>query len=91
MSRILEAHSFPIGLFRGVKYEEHSIAMKPGDRLYLYSDGITEAMNINGEQLGKERLIESARGKRRAMVEEWCGAARLADDVSILAVEITQP
>ena len=26
-----------------------------------------------------------------AMVEEWCGAARLADDVSILAVEITQP
>ena len=99
---ILEAHSFPIGLFRAVEYEEHSIAMKPGDRLYLYSDGITEAMNINGEQLGKERLmrvleesaampLEDSLSSLLATVEEWSGAARLADDVSILAVEITRP
>ena len=98
---ILETNSFPIGFFRGVKYEEYSITMKPADRLYLYSDGITEATNIDGEQFGKERLLRALVESRPmplntslssllATVKEWCGAARLEDDISILALEITQ-
>ena len=97
---ILETHSFPIGFFRQVKYEEHSITLKPADRLYLYSDGITEATNIDGEEFGKERLIRVLEESRAmplntglsfllAAVKEWCGPARPGDDISILAVEIT--
>ena len=97
---ILETHSFPIGFFRQVKYEEHSITMKPADRVYLYSDGITEATNIDGEEFGKDRLIRVLEESRSmplntslsfllAAVKEWCGAARPGDDISILAVEIT--
>ena len=98
---ILDTNSFPIGFFRGVNYEEHSITMKPADRLYLYSDGITEATNINGEEFGKERLIRvlvesrpmplnTSLSSLLAAVKEWCGAANLGDDISILAVEITR-
>ena len=97
---ILEAPGFPIGFFEGVKYEEHSLSMKPGDRLYLYSDGITEAMNAKGEQFGKGRLIKALKKNRNAPlkdslsslledVEEW-SPARVEDDISILAVEIAE-
>ena len=54
---IVETQGLPIGFFKDAIYEEHSITMKPGDRLYLYSDGITEAMNENGEEFGKGRLL----------------------------------
>ena len=54
---IVETQGFPIGFFKDAIYEEHSITMKSGDRLYLYSDGITEAINKNGEEFGKGRLL----------------------------------
>ena len=54
---IVETQGFPIGFLKDAIYDEHSITMKSGDRLYLYSDGITEAMNENGEEFGKGRLL----------------------------------
>ncbi len=98
---IVEAKGFPIGLFKDVDYDTHSIHMKPGDRLYLYSDGITETTNTEGEQFGEQHLIRAI-GQSRAKplkdslslllrsVDEWRGGARLEDDVSVLAVEIIQ-
>ena len=53
----VEAPGFPIGFFKEVSYKERSIRMKAGDRLYLYSDGITEARNEDDEEFGKGRLI----------------------------------
>ncbi|MDA2923224.1 SpoIIE family protein phosphatase [Acidobacteria bacterium AH-259-L09] len=98
---ILEAPGFPIGFFEEVNWEERIVSMNPGDRLYLYSDGITEAMNTDGEAFGKERLIcalhqsrarplEDSLSSLLGSVEEWCSEARLEDDISVLAVGITQ-
>ncbi len=98
---IVETPGFPIGFFKEANYEEHSIPMKPGDRLYLCSDGITEAMNTSRQEFGSARLI-TALDQSRAMpiqeslssllrrVEEWCGAARPEDDISILGFEIAK-
>ncbi|MDA2938977.1 serine/threonine-protein phosphatase [Acidobacteria bacterium AH-259-A15] len=98
---ILEAQGLPIGFFKEASYQEHSITMKPGDRLYLYSDGITEAMNEKGEEFGKRQLIRAldhsrARTLKDSLsslfesVDEWRGDARLEDDISVLAAEIAE-
>ena len=92
----------PIGTFEDADYTEYALTLKPGDRLYFYSDGITEATTTNGEQFGYKRLIEVL-GKNRdkpllegissvvKYVEEWCNFTRLDDDLSILALEIAEP
>jgi sigma-B regulation protein RsbU (phosphoserine phosphatase) len=40
------------------KYEDKKIDIEPGDRIFLYTDGIVEATNPDGAFFGKERLIE---------------------------------
>jgi len=97
-SQLLEGTDLPIGI--GESYQQHSIHLQPGDRVYLYSDGITEAMNGDRAQLGVERLqkiIEENREKPlQESIEEilhqvdvWTGDADARDDISILAVEIS--
>ncbi len=98
---ILETAGFPIGLFPEASWEEQVLDLNPGDRLYLYSDGLTEAVNGDDEEFGIERLIRAiGQSKTKVLkeslsfllssVEEWRGGARLEDDISILAVEMTQ-
>ncbi len=40
----------------GIRYREQTVQMQKGDILYLYTDGVTEAMNSAGELYGEERL-----------------------------------
>ena len=87
----------PIGLLTG-SYEERTLSLCPGDRIYLYSDGITEAMNASEEQFGVERLLlrlsevralplRESLNALMASVEEWRCHECLRDDVSLVAVE----
>ena len=55
---ILESQGSPIGLADDA-YEERSIHLGAGDRLYLYSDGVPEAMDPAGKQFGNARLLEA--------------------------------
>ncbi|MEX2137829.1 MAG: SpoIIE family protein phosphatase [Pirellulales bacterium] len=95
---ILESQGFAIGLAEGA-YEERSVRLGAGDRLYLYSDGVPEAMDAAGEQFGNVRLLEAiGRGSSGPIQESvaalvstiarWHGSARPQDDISILAVEV---
>ena len=95
--RILDSRSFPIGLAEQ-PYDECSLMMAPGDRIYLYSDGIPEAMDAEGRVFGGDRLLgslERARGEPldrsvESLIEGlglWTGSAGLRDDVSLVAVE----
>jgi sigma-B regulation protein RsbU (phosphoserine phosphatase) len=95
---LLPSRGFPIGL-GGEAYEERSVRLGAGDRLYLYSDGIPEATDPTGRPFGDARLLDAV-GRRRseplhegtvALVGEvarWHGSERLLDDISILAVEV---
>ena len=47
-----------IGTFRNAKFTSDTIMAEPGDVIVMYSDGIVEGTNPEGEQLGKERLDE---------------------------------
>ena len=52
----IRAEGFPLGMFPHVEYEEHAILTKPGDVVVFFSDGIVDALNVDGEMFGTERL-----------------------------------
>jgi sigma-B regulation protein RsbU (phosphoserine phosphatase) len=95
---VLPSDGFPIGLGNDL-YEERSVRLGAGDRLYLYSDGVPEAMDPAGELFGTTRLLEGikqgqSKPHREGLdillrsVTTWMGTGRAQDDLSILAVEI---
>jgi sigma-B regulation protein RsbU (phosphoserine phosphatase) len=51
----------PVGLISGTNYSQTVVTLKPSDILVLYTDGITEAKNLIGQELGREQLLEWAR------------------------------
>ena len=88
---------FPIGMIDDAVFEEESTILEPGDRLYLYTDGVIEASNGAEVEFGLDRLFAGiVRYRDRPLrtgldliaadVREWCGG-RLKDDVSLLAIE----
>ena len=48
----------PIGLIEGAEYPQTSFTLRPGDRLFLVSDGVTECPNPNGDELGTEGFMK---------------------------------
>lgn len=96
----LSSRFCPCGILSDVEYEnELPLHFAPGDRLFLYTDGITEALNIKGEQFSKQKLIESLQrhihisdGRKLAEavshdVSLHIGEAKQSDDITILVVE----
>ncbi len=95
----LGGKGLPIGWFADARYEEASVRLAPGDRLYLFSDGIPEAPDAGEELFGSERLakaLEEGRGATLegslegllARVRDWCGRSGPADDLSVVALEV---
>jgi sigma-B regulation protein RsbU (phosphoserine phosphatase) len=96
---VLESPSLPIGFLEENQYEEKTIQLYPGDRLYLYSDGIPEAENPRGILFGRQRMLNILKRSRYSTledsldillqkVEDWSGSANLKDDVTLLGIEI---
>ena len=86
-----------LGLCDGIQYENHRLTLNPGDLLVLYSDGVTEALSPQGEQLGEKRLADflaencadncsRLTEKLVSYVRGWCGSPALADDFTIVLV-----
>ena len=53
----LSASGRPLGLFENLDPEIHRLNLSTGDRLFLYTDGVTEAMNISNQEFGEELLL----------------------------------
>lgn len=56
---IRDKHGLVIGAMKDIKYREYEIQMKPGSKLFLYTDGLPEATNKNAEQFGNSRMVQS--------------------------------
>lgn len=74
------AAGLALGAMAGVKYPTHTLQLLPGDRLVLYTDGVTEAFNPADEAYGTERLVDEVRvhggGTPAALVERICQSVR---------------
>ena len=97
-SLVLGGRSWPIGFSRDEVYGTDSITVNPGDRMYLFSDGIYEVMNHQEEIWGKKRLqaaLEAVVGQPlqsglSRIIEEsrtWNVRVGFDDDVALLGVE----
>ena len=97
--RQLTSASLPIGVLDDDVYEDVSIQLRSGDRLYFYSDGITEAANDRGQMLGTEGFLQILQRTPSSSLQQdlascvaslkrWCGPVPFADDISLLALEM---
>jgi serine phosphatase RsbU (regulator of sigma subunit) len=81
--------NLPVGLLADAVYESDRCQMKPGDRLILVTDGVTEAENARGDMFDSERL-EKVAGKSLSMddiftaVADFCGGTPLNDDCTVV-------
>jgi sigma-B regulation protein RsbU (phosphoserine phosphatase) len=95
--RRLEVGGLVLGLFEHAMFEEEALMLSPGDVIVSFSDGVTEAMNLKGEEFGDDHLVElvqSYRGKTpeallealMADVRAFCGEATQSDDITVVLV-----
>jgi sigma-B regulation protein RsbU (phosphoserine phosphatase) len=93
----LMASSWPLGMLPEASYEEGTVVLEPAEVLLVYSDGLTEAENLAGEDFGEERLEKLLPGLRgleperigEVLLEEvgrFLGDARPTDDLSLVVV-----
>jgi len=86
-----------LGAWSDSVFEEKTITLEPGDSLLLYTDGLTEAFNLEGDMFGEERLLraigwqetDSADDmikKVEAALDDFIADAPPSDDLTMLAV-----
>lgn len=91
-----------LAVLGGASYRPRALTLGPGDTLFLYTDGVTEAMDAKGELFGEERLEETLRAAPdgepasmsrvvRAAVTAFAAGAPAADDLTVLAVQQLEP
>jgi sigma-B regulation protein RsbU (phosphoserine phosphatase) len=96
---IKEEGNIPVGLTEDGNYDEYKLALEPGDRIILYSDGITEA-RFEGEFFGEERFYQLVKESSKfevkkavdhvvAGVKSWLGDEPPADDITLMIIEFT--
>lgn len=88
------------GIAPGIDVQGHTMAFKPGDTFILYTDGVTEAYNPNGDLLGEQPFLEqlSLQPGRTAsetaasvmeIVRRHAAGALQSDDIAVIAVHVT--
>lgn len=97
-ARLIQASGVPLGIVSGVQYQEHRCAFGADSLLILYSDGLPEFPNPDGERLGEEALATKLDRLHPGMgpheiIDELCRAAGIAagqllpDDTTIVCVD----
>ena len=89
---------FVLAGMEGVRYRENSLQLEPGDCLYLYTDGVTEATSGAQELFGEERLqhtlneskdlpVDQLLPKVKQAIDTFVGEAEQFDDITMLGLE----
>ena len=97
-----DKHGFVIGGMEGIRYKEYVLQMSPGDKLFVYTDGVPEATAAGGEMFGVERMVVTlnscANGspddiirKVRSDVDAFVGDAEQFDDMTMMCLEYKGP
>jgi sigma-B regulation protein RsbU (phosphoserine phosphatase) len=84
----LKPTAVPIGLFSDAEFPSEELELKPGDRLVLYSDGVSEAANAAKDRYGEQRLADLAGRGKYGSVQELHDA--LMDEIADFTQGVAQ-
>ena len=99
MFRIFQdRHGIVLGVMKKAKYRDYELKLEPGDAIFVYTDGVPEANNAEGEMFGMKRLetaLNRVAGQSpegilsgvRADVDAFVGGAKQFDDLTMLCLE----
>ncbi len=97
---LLETGGLVVGMMEGLPYEEGAVQLATGDRLLLYTDGVSEAANASGEMFGEDRLyalLDDLPGSLPAEgivhrvlegVSAFLGGTEAGDDITVMALRV---
>ena len=87
------------GAFEQCKYEQETLQLQPNDLLFLYTDGLTEAVNREGDEFGELRMqnmladyanlpVHEIRDHIVRRIKEWCKGLPLYDDLTFVVMKV---
>ena len=93
----LQKGNLPVGLFAVADYQSQSFQMRTGERLIMYSDGVTDCVNSHQEQFSISRFTKTLEQSTsqpnnllmddiQSAINEWKGVQPISDDISIMAI-----
>lgn len=96
---IKDKHGFVLAGMEGAHYQEYELQLEPGDKLYLYTDGVAEATDAHNELYGTDRMLAVLNRNRETPCEEllvqikadidaFVGEAPQFDDITMLSLEL---
>ena len=96
----LETEGVFLGMFVNPEFEEKEIFLEKGDKLFLYTDGVSEARNAKDELLGTQKLIDILRQniwlsgdalfqKILDDIKEYTGGTANSDDITMVLLEVS--
>ena len=97
-----DRHGVMIGAMPGMKYPENEMVLKPNGKIFLYTDGVTEATDAEEKLFGNDRLLfalnkeqdadtEGVLKNVRGAIDEFVGEAEQFDDITMLCVKYNGP
>jgi sigma-B regulation protein RsbU (phosphoserine phosphatase) len=98
---LLRAEGIALGVLENIQLKEAEIRLDPGDVIALYTDGVTEAINAQGEQFGQERLARTVAENRglaageilarlKAAVTAFAGDQPQFDDITLMILKVNE-
>ncbi|MBR4896341.1 MAG: serine/threonine-protein phosphatase, partial [Clostridia bacterium] len=99
---VVYRHSPAVAALEGMRFREHEFELHPGDSLFVYTDGVTEATNMGNELFGTGRMLDELnqdpdaapemllRNMRQA-IDAFVGDAPQFDDITMLGLHYTGP
>ena len=95
---VIYRHNMSLGVFKAVRYTDRSFELKPGDSLFVYTDGVPEANNPAGEMFGTNRLLDALNlepdagpkvllSNVRKAVDEFAENTPQFDDLTMLSLK----
>lgn len=97
-ARFIERGGLPLGMFKDTRYYEYYLPIEAGQILVLYTDGVTEAMNREEVEYGRERLEQTARAGKDLSARElisfihkdvlaWTDGQGADDDITFVVIK----